>query len=149
MFPQARQLELWELTKEPCDIGTKRVKSKRSVLQEVKDVTTSPPKQLNLFDTPSSTLGFRVLNNEKTCSVNVMISNLNTLQQKLSQKLAEVLTTNGKNFSPYWSELCQEISSVLLSRINTDSPDLVSISGRGDRTDIQSRSQDSPSQSQE
>ncbi len=130
MFPQARQLELWELTKEPCDIGKKRIKSKGSVLQEVKDVTISPPKQLNLFDAPSSELVYRAPNNEKTCSINLMISNLNTLQQKLSEKLAEVLTTNGNNFSPYWSELCQEISSVLLSRINTDSLDLVSISWR-------------------
>lgn len=131
MLHQPTLLELLGLTNEPCDVGKKQVKSKRSVLQEVKDVTTSQHLQLNLFDVPSSTVESQVPSNEKTYNVNVIISNLDTLGQKLSQKLEEDLTTKEKSFSPYWSELCKEISSVLLSRIKTDSQDLVSISSLG------------------
>ncbi len=113
------------------DAGKKRVKSKRSVLQEVKDVTTSQGLQLSLFDVPLFTPESQVPSNEKTYNVNVIISNLNTLQQKLSQKLAEVLTTKERSFLPYWNELCQEISSVLLSHIKTDSLLLASTSSLG------------------
>jgi putative transposase len=131
MLHQQMQLEFLELMSVPCDVGKRKRKSRQSVLREVKDVTTSQGLQLNLLDLLSSTQELAAQNNEKTYSVNVIISNLNTLGQKLSQKLEEVLTTKEKSFSPYWSELCKEISSVLLSRIKTDSQDLVSISSLG------------------
>lgn len=131
MYHQVKQLELWELTNEPYDVGKKKARSKRSVLQEVKDVTTSQVLQLNLLDLLSSTPESQVQNNEKIYSVNVIISNLNTLQEKLSQKLEVDLTTKERSFSPYWNELCQEISSALLSRIKTDSQDLALISSLG------------------
>jgi putative transposase len=131
MYHQQMQLELLGLMNEPYDVGKKKKKSRQSVLSEVKDVTTSQHLQLNLFDAPLSTPESQAQSNEKIYSVNVIISNLNTLTQKLSQKLEEVLTTKERSFSPYWSELCKEISSVLLSRIKTDSQDLVSISSLG------------------
>lgn len=131
MSHQPTLLELLGLTNEPCDVGKKKVKSKRSVLREVKDVTTSQDSHPNLLDLLSSTPESQVQEREKIYNVNVIISNLNTLTQKLSQKLEEVLTTKERSFSPYWNELCKEISSVLLSRIKTDSQDLVSISSLG------------------
>jgi putative transposase len=131
MSHQPTLLELLGLTNEPSDVGKKRVKSKRSVLREAKDVTTSQDLQLSLFDVPLFTPESQVPSNEKTYSVNVIISNLNTLRQKLSQKLAEVLTTKERSFLPYWNELCQEISSALLSHIKTDSLDLASTSSLG------------------
>ena len=88
---------------------------------------TSRHLQLNLFDVPLSTPESQVPNKEKIYNVNVTISNLNTL----TQKLAEVLTTKERSFLPYWNELCQVLSSVFLSRIKTESPDLVSISSLG------------------
>jgi putative transposase len=131
MLHQQMQLEFLELMKEPCDVGKKRVKSKRTVLQEVKDVTTSQGLQLNLLDLLSSTVEFQAQNNGTIYNVNVSICNLNTLVQNWCQKLEEDLTTEGKSFSPYWSELCQEISNALLSHIKTDSQDLASISSLG------------------
>ena len=131
MYHQPTLLELLGLTNEPSDVGKKRGKSKHFGHREVKDATTSQGLQLNLLDLLSSMPESQVPNNEKIYSVNVIISNLDTLQQRLSQKLEAVLTTSEKSFSPYWSELCQEISSVLLSHIKTDSRDLASISSFG------------------
>jgi hypothetical protein len=54
------------------DVGKKRVKFKRSVLREAKDVTTSQDLQLSLFDVPLFTPESQVPSNEKTYSVNVI-----------------------------------------------------------------------------
>ncbi len=131
MSHQQMQLELWGSTNEPSDVGKRTVKSQRSEHQGAKDATTSQHLQLSLFDPLLSTPASQVPNKERIYNVNVSICNLNTLQQKLSQKLAEDSTTSAKSFSPYWNELCQEMSNALLSHIKTDSPDLALISSLG------------------
>lgn len=131
MSHQQMQLELWGSTNEPSDVGKRTVKSQRSEHQGAKDATTSQHLQLSLFDPLLSMPASQVPNKERIYNVNVSICNLNTLQQKLSQKLAEDSTTNAKSFSPYWNELCQEMSNALLSHTKTDSPDLGLISSLG------------------
>lgn len=125
------RLELWESTNEPLDVGKRTVKSQRSEHQGAKDVTTSQDLQLSLSALRSSTPASQAPSKETTYSVNVNIYNLNTLQQKLSQKLAEDSITSRKSFSPYWNELCQEMSNALLSHTKTDSPNLGLISSLG------------------
>ena len=131
MSHQQMQLELWGSTNEPSDVGKRTVKSQRSEHQGAKDATTSQHLQLSLFDPLLSTPASQVPNKERIYNVNVSICNLNTLQQKLSQKLALDSTTSAKSFSPYWNELCQEMSNALLSHTKTDSPDLALISSLG------------------
>ncbi len=131
MLHQQRQRELWGSTNEPSDVGKRTVKSQRSEHQGAKDATTSQHLQLSLFDPLLSTPASPVPNKERIYNVNVSICNLNTLQQKLSQKLAQDSTTSAKSFSPYWNELCQEMSNALLSHTKTDSPDLALISSLG------------------
>lgn len=131
MFHQGTQLELLGSTNEPCDVGKRRVKSKPSALPEVKGATTSAHLQLSLLDLLLPTPEYQAPNKEKICNVNVIISNLFTLEQKLLQKLEGDSTTKEKSFLPYWNGLCQEISNVLLSHIKIDSQDLASISSPG------------------
>ncbi len=124
MSLQGKQLEFWEFPNEPCDVGKKTEKLKRSAPQATKDVTTSLGTQLSLWelDQPSYTPEFPLLNSTKTSHVKVNFSNLDILQANLLQRLDADSTTSGRSLSPYWNELCQAMSSVLWSHTKTGLP---------------------------
>ncbi|NEP82984.1 MAG: transposase [Okeania sp. SIO3B3] len=72
-----------------------------------------------------------VMPGEKICSVNVNISNPNTLLESLSKKLESDSINNEKKCLPYWNESCQEMSNLLWSNTKIGSFDLASICSNG------------------
>jgi putative transposase len=100
-----------------------KVKSKASKTKQGKDSMTLNPTpvgiqlELPLFATaelvPQSSVTTLT---DKSC-----ICNPSTQQQKLSQTLGQVSTLSAKVCSPYWNDLCAEISSHLSLPVVTDS----------------------------
>ncbi len=124
----AKQLGFWESTPSPLDDGKKREKSKRTVLQEVKDVSSERKSkslaeesdQLELFVTQGSVL---------VPNVTIFNDNLNTLAndtQRLSllHSLEADSILRGKSCSPFYNELCSMIFKGLSLPTQTDSADL-------------------------
>lgn len=122
---QDKQLKSLESTNARSGAGTKKAKLKPSGQKASNDDTTSKAIQLklDLVWTPELTSSMPELALAPTHQILTDKSNtllLNIQREKSSQKLEEVLTSNGKRCSPYWNESCQEISNALWSHTKTD-----------------------------
>jgi putative transposase len=100
-------------------------KSKASKTRQDKDCTMSSPTNamqlsLPLFATVESVHP----SNEMTCSDKLNSCEKNTQALKSSKTLEADSTSKGKDCKPYWSDLCEAISSQLLLPVETDCADL-------------------------
>lgn len=115
--PQPKQLEFWESTPNLSEGGIELEKSKRTVPQAGKDVSSKRKlkgsaeenEQLELFVTRGSVL---------VPSVTILSDNLNTCANDIQrlksfQKLGQDSILRGENCSPFYNELCSMIFSAL------------------------------------
>ena len=100
-------------------------RSKASKTKQDKDSTMSSPIKENQLVLPLfATVESVPTSKETTCSDKLSTCKDNIQTQKSSKILEADLTLNAKVYSPYWSDLCAEISSKLLLPVVTDSADL-------------------------
>ena len=123
--------------------GNKKARLKPSKLLLDKGVTTFNPTPV----TTTEQLELQLFTPElvQKDSNQTLIDKLPLLQvftpeQKSLVKLEEDLTSNGKNFYPYWNESCKAMSSALLSHIKTDWLDSDSTSINGSVTSLTAQS---------
>ena len=107
-----------------------------------KDTLIAKPSQILL---PFATV--ELVENHKPTTLNPRLSPCvaNSSRQESSKTTEAVSISNAKGFKPYWSVLCEEISSKLLLPIETDSPDAVRVPRSEDpdpNRDIPPRSRD-------
>ena len=124
----AKQLGFWESTPSLLGDGKKRAKSKRTVLQEVKGVSSEQKSktlaeesgQLELFAMQGSAL----VPNVTTLSDNLNIYVNATQRLNAFVKLEADSILRGKSCSPFYNELCSMIFNGLSLPTQTDSVDL-------------------------
>lgn len=143
--PQGKPPKSLGLTNGRSDVGTNKEKSKPSGRKGSNDDTTSLAIQLELNHrlTPELTScmpGLALVPKNQTYRDKSNTLALDTQTEKSSQKSEEVLISSGKRCLPYWDESCQEISSVLWSRIKTDwhGSDLTCFDGCANKTGVNS-----------
>jgi len=100
-------------------------RSKASRTKQGKDSTMSSPIKENQLVLPLfATVESVPTNNETICNDKLSLCKEIIQTPKSSKTLEADLTLNAKVCSPYWSDLCAEISSKLLLPVVTDSADL-------------------------
>ena len=101
-------------------------KSKASKTQQGKDSTTlkATPVAIQLELPLFATVESLPQNNATTLIDKSCTCNPSTQQQKLSETLGQVSTLSARVCSPYWTELCEAISSRLLLPVAIDSQGL-------------------------
>ncbi len=123
----AKQLGFWESTPSLLGDGKKRAKSKRTVLQEVKGVS-SEQRSKSLAEESGQLELFAMQGSALVPNVTILSDNLNTLAndtQRLSAfvKLEADSILRGRNCSPFYNELCNMIFKGLSLPTLTDSAD--------------------------
>ena len=101
-----------------------KAKSKASKMRQDKDSTMSnPTKEMQLELPLFATAALVQPNNEMTSPDRLNSGSDNTQMPKSSKTSAPDSTSSAKDCHPYWSDLCEEISSRLLLPVETDCAD--------------------------
>jgi putative transposase len=111
--PQVKQLGFWESTLNPSEDGKKKEKSRRSGLQEVKDVSKGKKSKISQENSDQLSLfamqGSALVPNEMILSDKLNIFAKDTQRLSTFQKLDQDSILRGKNCAPFWNELCSTI----------------------------------------
>jgi putative transposase len=127
MSSQEMQQLLLGFMSELCQDGKKKGKLKRLKPPQVKEDMTLSPMRINFnlqVELPLFTPVSAVEDNKKISQDKQILSEKNIQKPKSLVKLGEDSISKGRNFLPYWNELCQEMSNALWSHIKIASPDL-------------------------
>lgn len=101
-----------------------KAKSKASKTRRGKDFTMSSPTNAVQLDLPLFAIAESVQPSNETISLDKLNSCDNNIQTPKSSKMsAPDSTSSGKDCKPYWSDLCEAISSCLLLPVKTDCVD--------------------------